>query len=187
MKKHLSILFFLVSFFSVTSNAQIGQTWEVCYDTFPSIQHPGQDSLVARECWEITIINNLHCDLDFFWDYSCHQCGDITPAVGPAPDYNLVKGSANGGSGAPVILRAYELKWSCGDNPVTCVCPCWMKFRVGNPSINPSDPFVPEPWPMLSALQTANGITYMTSINCNGTTININVQVNGNQATFTFF
>ncbi len=179
--KAMRVLALFIILLGTKVQSQTFQTNEICYDTFPSINNPGQDSLVARECYVVTVINNLACDLDFFFDYSCHPCGDVLPAFDSSSMSNVVP------SGGSRVFPAYELSWFCGDLPVTCVCPCGLKFRVGSPGINPGDPFAPEPWPMLNALHTANGITYMTTILCQGVPINIHVQVNGNQSTFTFF
>lgn len=188
MKKQLSMLIFI--FISLSTNAQFAN-WDVCYDTLKKKYIPTQDSLVALVCWNIEVINNLNCDLDFFADYSCHPCGDILALAGPAPDGNLVR------AGYSRNFKAYKINWKCGGDTsqIKCVCPCKLKFRIGAPNIAPLDPFAIEPWPISSAWSTLSPptITYSTSLTCtsgippNPQMINIYFQINSNKVTITFY
>jgi hypothetical protein len=198
-------LFLILAFFAMTSFGQGGQTWVVCTTNTwvpPEVYYNGAwvpdvgqcPSCPTRggywwqkpnECWEMTIINDLPCALDFFWNYTLsNPCGDIVPADDKSggPQNNLVPP----GPGSIKTLFAYELKWpNCSENPNNCACPTHFKFRI-NPY--PLAPFVPEPWPMLTAFPYLPTTTYITQIPCGSQFIAIHVTVTGpNSATFHFY
>jgi hypothetical protein len=100
----------------------------------PCITPP--DPPCSTNCMQIDVINNLPCDLDFFWGYN--GCSQIIPAKkilanqgGCTPQNCSVAPGCGVGTNPPCC---------CSNNPITCGTPGNLPCCTpGNPAIQPNN------------------------------------------------
>ncbi|MDP2175946.1 MAG: hypothetical protein Q8K70_08565 [Bacteroidota bacterium] len=86
-------------------------------------------------CMEIEVVNNIPCDLDFFWGYS--GCSYIIPAKKIFAGGGCTPQNCSSGPGCGVGTNP---PCCCSNDPLTCGTPGNLPCCTpGNPTINPNN------------------------------------------------